>query len=248
MAAAWQWLSAHPQPGDVYLSADIYKHPTFMFLNEQTPTSEYFTRQNPRLHWFDARFAWPLPSADAPHVTLLGDSALPPSFIADLLRLQSQPLLSAADHPLLQSATTDLQIDSSPQITFTERLSLLDQHFLYPAGSSDQAALVQIWQTSGSEPQTWQSYQMQSALLDDSGQQMVQASDLMHYRPPEWRPGDLFLTWQTFPWSGERPAATALRLVPYDQPPLQPPGATDGWVTLPLVEWKSLLSEGTLPS
>ena len=94
MTAAWRWLEAHPDAdnGQVYLSSDIFRHPTFMFLHEHTPTSEWFTWRNPNLHWFDGRGTWPMPAPDQPSTILVGDSALPPDFIATLLDIEMEPV------------------------------------------------------------------------------------------------------------------------------------------------------------
>ena len=54
------WQTNRPA-GHVYLSSDIYRHPTFMLLGEQATVQTYFQHQNPDLSWFDARGALPLP-------------------------------------------------------------------------------------------------------------------------------------------------------------------------------------------
>ena len=61
MTAAWRWLADHPTTGHVYLSSDIYRHPTFMLLHEQATVQTYLQHRNPDLSWFDARQALPLP-------------------------------------------------------------------------------------------------------------------------------------------------------------------------------------------
>ena len=53
MMAAQSWLAANKPAGHVYLSADIYRHPTFMLLHEQANVSGYFQKQDPQLSWFD---------------------------------------------------------------------------------------------------------------------------------------------------------------------------------------------------
>ncbi len=55
MTAAWQWLADHPSTGHVYLSSDIYRHPTFMLLHERATVQTYFQHTDPDLSWFDAR-------------------------------------------------------------------------------------------------------------------------------------------------------------------------------------------------
>jgi hypothetical protein len=66
----------------------------------------------------------------------------------------------------------------------------------------------------------------------------------MGFSSMEWDVGGVFLTWQVVPWSGSDEAvATALRLVPEGQPPLQPLGADEaGWLALPLIEASQLLA------
>ena len=71
MTAAWRWLEAHQPAGHVYLSSDIYRHPTFMLLGEQATVQTYFQHQNPALSWFDARGALPLPPPGQPATYLI---------------------------------------------------------------------------------------------------------------------------------------------------------------------------------
>jgi hypothetical protein len=198
MTAAWRWLEANPaaDDGEVYLSSDIYRHPTFMFLHEQTPTSEWFTHRNPNMHWFDGRGAWPLPAPDQSSTILVGDSALPPDFIAALLELELEPV----EDGTVMLAKSDTQIDAPLQVQYTDQLTLLGQFVLAPT-DSEQAVIVQVWQTSGSEGENWRRYQIQSALLDDSSQQLTQISDPMRYVSTEWTQNGVFITWQALPWS-----------------------------------------------
>ena len=232
MTAAWRWLEAHPEAnnGEVYLSSDIYRHPTFMFLHEQTPTSEWFTHRNPMLHWFDGRGAWPLLALDKPATVLVGDSALPPDFIVSLLGLEMEPV----EDGTVMLAQSVFQADAPPLVQYTDQLALLGQFVVVPA-DAEQLVLVQMWQTSGPEGEDWRRYQIQSALLDDAGEQLAQAADDMRFISTEWPQDGVFITWQVLPWSEQEVVAgTALRLVPTDESPLQPAGSEDGWLTFPL--------------
>ncbi len=74
MTAAWRWLDTHQPTGHVYLSSDIYRHPTFMLLGEQATVQTYFQHQNPDLSWFDAWGALPLPTPGQPATYLIGYS------------------------------------------------------------------------------------------------------------------------------------------------------------------------------
>jgi len=233
MTAAWRWLEAHPdaESGQVYLSSDIYKHPTFMFLHEQTPTSEYFARRNPNLHWFDGRGAWPLPAPDQPATILVGDSAPPPDFIVALLDLEMAPVADGT----VTLARSDVYPDAPPQVLFTDQLALLEQFVFTPPDSPEQMVIVQVWRTSGPEGEGWRRYQIQSAVLNDSGEQLAQASAAMGFVSTEWPQDGVFITWQVLPWSDqESVAGTALRLSPEGEASLQPVGSGEGWLAIPL--------------
>ena len=73
MIAAWRWLEADHRHGHVYLSSDIYRHPTFMLLDEQATVHGYFEQHDPNLSWFDARGALAAPgAAGSPATYLIG--------------------------------------------------------------------------------------------------------------------------------------------------------------------------------
>ncbi|NOX61930.1 MAG: hypothetical protein GXP42_08295 [Chloroflexi bacterium] len=234
MVAAWRWLEAHPPQGEVYLSSDLYKHPTFMFLYEQVPTTEYFDYRNPRLHWFDARTSWPLPNRDA--VILVGDSTPMPDFLAPLLDLRVKPVEGGSLFVVEEPPKLIIANSASAGAPFTDRLSLLGQFGQRLASSPDRVVTLQLWRASGPEPVRWKRYQIQSGLLDDEGVQLVQASQWMGFLPMEWPREEAFLTWQFLPWPGELPLNdSVLRLTPEGEPPLRPPGSDEeGWLTWPL--------------
>lgn len=241
MVDAWRWLHAHPPQGEVYLSSDLYKHPTFMFLYEQTPTTEFFDHVDPQLHWFDARHAWPFPSDAASAALLLGDSALPPDWLAQRLSLRLRPV--ATGHAFVVETATRIQ--PRPDIPFTENLSLLGQIAIPPAKGMSQGVIMQIWRSEGPEPTPGRLYQIQSALADSQGRQWVQASEDMYFHAVEWPQDGVFATWQTLSWpQGVEPTHTALRLVPHNEPPLYSPRSDDeGWVLLPLSAWDDLIGQ-----
>ncbi len=49
MTAAWRWLRNNEPAGHVYLSSDIFRHPTFMLLGEHATVQSYFQHQDPNL-------------------------------------------------------------------------------------------------------------------------------------------------------------------------------------------------------
>ncbi len=231
MTAAWRWMDDNSPEGDVYLSSDLYKHPTFMFLHEQVPTSEYFSSTNPDLHWFDARWAWPL-AAGGSITILVGDSAPLPDYIASLQDIET----SVIEGGVLDIVTGQQAVTGPHAIRFDERLVLLDQLLLRPDGLQGQGIIVQVWRIQGPAPEDWIGLQIQSALVGPTGEQWVQASEPLQFRPIEWDDQAIvLLSWQLVPWPDEADIrGTALRVVPDGQVPLLPPGSSEGWIVLPL--------------
>ena len=76
VVAAAHWLQQNQPSRSAYLSADIYRHPSFVLLYDQIPLTEFFTYRNPRLRWFDARAGLLMPPPGGA-IYLLGNSALP---------------------------------------------------------------------------------------------------------------------------------------------------------------------------
>ncbi len=234
MTTAWRWLTEHPPSGPVYISADIYKHPSFTLLYEQVPTSEYFSRTDPDLHWFDARRSWPLPPPDHDATIIVGNSAQPPEIIQNLLGIELQPIGNGAAF----LAHANFYVDDEVAIWFSPKLELISQRVLPPNDQHKTALIVQFWRTRGPMPDEIAPLQIQSALLAPNGEQLVQTSDEMGVRAPEWEENGTFITWQSIPWPTDPDVAgSALRLTPHDRPPFQPAGSKEGWVSLPLQMW-----------
>ncbi|MGB4803985.1 MAG: glycosyltransferase family 39 protein, partial [Anaerolineae bacterium] len=102
------WLAFHPQPGPVYLSADLYRHPVIMFLLEQTPLTEFFSHRNPNLHWFDGRSALVLPPAGVSATYVFSGQAQAPPAVLDAWLPQRQVIYDVLA-PDGQPATTALR-------------------------------------------------------------------------------------------------------------------------------------------
>ena len=239
MTSAWRWLEAHPAPQQLYASADMYKHLSFIVLYEQAPTTEFFTRRDPNLHWFDARRAWPLPRPDSDPTIIVGNSAMPPPDIQELLNIRLTPIDGGAAY----RATTDSYVEEEPSIWFNEQLGLIEQTVIPPQGHGKEGLILQIWRTRGPIIDEIPPYQIQSALTSPDGSQLVQISDEMGMRPPEWEQDGVFVTWQRIPWPDDaQVTGTALRVVPHNQPPLQPPGGQDGWIQRPLTDWRAVFT------
>jgi len=240
MTTAWRWLEAHPAPGPLYVSADLYRHLSFILLYEQVSTTEFFTRRDPALHWFDARRAWPLPHPDSNPTILVGDSAMPPDFIQRLLNIQ---LTSIRDGTAYRAAT-DFYLDAEPSVWLDDHLGLIEQVVMPPAAGEEQGVMLQIWRTRSPIADDFAPYQIQSALTGPDGAQLVQVSDEMGMRPPEWEPHGVFVTWQHIRWPADAEiSGSALRVVPHDQPPLLPPGGdAEGWIQRPLIFWQDVIT------
>ena len=234
----WRWLEENPAPGPLYISSGLYKHLSFIVLYEQVPTTEFFTRQDPNLHWFDARRAWPLPPSGSDATILAGNSALPPADVQALLGIQLDELPGGSAY----RATTRVSLSPMPVAVWVHpQLGLIEQVVIPPAAGQPQGLMLQVWRTTGPLPDEFEPWQIQSALLDAAGQQIVQVSDEMGLRPAEWPANGIFITWQRITWPADATiAGTTLRVVPNQRPPLQPQGAPEGWITRPLRTWDDL--------
>ncbi|MCX7671963.1 MAG: hypothetical protein N2439_18065 [Anaerolineae bacterium] len=244
MTTAWQWLRNHPTEGHVYLSSDIYRHPTFMLLSEQATVQTIFTHRNEQLSWFDARRSLPLPPADQPATYLIGSGAPLDPRAAEILFAAAQerarvaaPDGSAALAVIVLPAGADLvgrAVDVFPQaIRFTDRLTLIGGRFAPRQNGVNWLTLA--WRADGPDPLAWSAYRLEVAGRRPNGAPWQDDLPFDAFRPPEWTPGSLFITWHKLDVpDGEPLSEVRLRLLrTEDGQPVTRPDAPDGWRTMP---------------
>ncbi len=233
MTAAWRWLDTHQPAGHVYLSSDIYRHPTFMLLGEQATVQTYFQHQNSVLSWFDARGALPLPPPGQPATYLIPYSAALTEQAAGLLAVNAaerdsmfapdgSAALTVLELPAAPSTAPSLAKLPAPE-AFTDQLALTGA--AWNSASDGTSELWLQWQTSGPDPAGWRGYRLEIATGDE-----VTAIPFDAFRPPEWTPGGSFLTWHRVEVPGDPPRDLRLRLIrAADDQPVIRPNAPDGW-------------------
>ncbi len=244
IAAAAAWLAAHPDQ-EVYLSADIYRHPTFAFLHEQTPLTAIFDYQDPQVHFFDGRWSLPLPPAGRPATYLFTHNAGPDPLL-DALRdwpgFASQEQIAGPGSPaVIVAKLGDGGLDQrgwTPTVTPFESAVRLLGYRLESQADGD-AVVYLLWQMAGPQPGQATSWQVQAGLTTaDADQQFTQTSSELAYRATEWAPGGRALTWLRLPQAAARPAGSrlAVRLINQDTGQALPAAGADseGWLLLPL--------------
>lgn len=241
MTAAWQWLRNNAPVGHVYLSSDIYRHPTFMLLHEQATVQTIFAHRNTGLSWFDGRSALPL--SDRPATYLIGASAEINPRGADLLPgvTRQRDRLPAPDG---SAALTVIEATDAAGLTdqavalleteirFTDRLVLIGGRFA--AHQEGAGWLTLAWRTEGPDPQAWPAYRLEVAGVRPNGAPWQDDLPFDAFRPPEWTPGGRFITWHKLDVPGGEPLRDVrLRLLrAEDHRPVARPEAADGWHAL----------------
>ena len=225
MTAAWQWLRNNRPEGHVYLSSDIYRHPTFMLLNEHATVQTIFTHRNEGLSWFDARWALPLPPAGRPATYLIGSSAdwcrgappregAPPCAGAQPCAptwREVEILLAAArprervPAPDGSAALTVVELPAEADLVgrmagpLPAEIRFTDRLTLVGVrfAPRQEAAnwLTLLWRTDGPDPQGWPGYRLEVAGVRPDGAPWQDDLPFEAFRPPEWTPGGHFVTW-----------------------------------------------------
>jgi len=233
MASAWQWLEINRPAGHVYLSSDIYRHPTFMLLGEHATVQTYFQQQDPSLSWFDARASLPLPPNGQPATYLIGSSAPADGEAAEMLDttgVRRDPMLApdgtaaltVIEWPARRGILPVQEADGSSQ-AFTDQLTLVAAS--WDRGPDGAAQLQLTWRTAGPDPTNSGGYRLEIVAGGWSGDVPFDA-----FRPTEWVPGGSFITWHRLDLPGDPPYALRLRLVRVDNnQPAARPDAPDGW-------------------
>jgi hypothetical protein len=237
MASAARWLDDNRPAGHIFLSSDIYRHPTFMLLHERVPITRYFQHANPDLSWFDARAALPLPADGRPATYLIGGSAPARGPAADFLA-QSGREIARINDPAGAPALTVLELPAgwappaapapaAAPIAFTDRLALEGAEVAATADGGRELRLR--WRASGPEADQWPGYRLEIASDDWQTETGLDA-----FQAPEWVPGGSFITVHPLDAAVASTAGLRLRLLRRaDGAPVTSPAAADGWRALP---------------
>ena len=205
------WLAFHPQPGPVYLSADLYRHPVIMFLFEQTPLTEFFSHRNPNLHWFDGRSALVLPPAGVSATYVFSGQAQARPAVLDAWLPQRQVIYDVLA-PGGQPATTALrgipgQAAADLTLAYRNGLTLTGFSMSAPPRPGAAVQITLTWQIESAAPVPGISnYNVRVALLvGDRPWAGVEAP--FPYRPAEWAPGERVIAWHSLTLPPDAPAA-----------------------------------------
>jgi hypothetical protein len=213
MVAAWRWMAANRPDGHVYLSSDIYRHPTYMYLGERATVLTYFEHANPRLSWFDGRGALPLPDADGATYVIGASAPLGP---------QASELLAGAEVVHREDALTVLRAAPRREAPALAGQDIGGGLALLRATRLGDGALEMEWRAQGPVGSDWGGYWLE---VESAGQ--VTRLPFDAFRAPEWRAGGRFITWHALD-----PAAPEVRLRVLRMADGSALGEADGWQTV----------------
>jgi len=247
MTAAWHWLADHPLDGHVYLSSDIYRHPTFMLLHERASVQTFWEHANGELSWFDARHVLPLPAPGEKTTYLIAASSPLIAESSALLHQYGQEVDRVLS-PDGGAALTVMEIvdagevalppaNERPPIPFTDRLALADA----AVSRTDMGVhnLRLSWETLGPDPSGWPAFRLEIRTAGSEGEtdaEWTGAVPFEAFRPPEWVAGGKFLSWHELDgWVAPPRANLSLRLIDLrNGAPVISETAPDGWHTIQL--------------
>ncbi|MEZ4769043.1 MAG: hypothetical protein R2844_11555 [Caldilineales bacterium] len=240
IAAAASWAAANPDR-QIFLSADIYRHPSWVYLHQHAPLSEIFTYTDPQVSFFDGRSTLPF-TPDRETTYLFTANAGPAPLLSQFSGFANAQDDGATDwsgltvYPLPAGAIDTGQFLPA-DIAFASGPRLLGYRFA-PADDGSLTLLL-WWQMDVPQPGRSGGLQVQAGWLPpDGGPQLAQVSGELAYRPTEWVADSQALSWLAMPQIAEMPSGTRLAVRLVDQATGQPfaaPGSSnDGWLSLPL--------------
>ncbi len=201
VVAAARWLKRNQPEQLAYLSADIYRHPSFMLLYEEVPLTEFFDRSDPKLRWFDARKALLMPPPGGA-IYLLGNSAMP-----DRERLQRllpvMTPLAVVKSPGGEPGLEVYRVDQGGPPARTQglpgqglpRLVGYDIAGEARPGGALEVTLYWMVDDPGDVPPT-EAPSVQLVVEDAEGIPRGVWTGTLPYRYGEWHAGDVVATWQ----------------------------------------------------
>ena len=256
IAAAAGWLADHPG-AEVFLSSDIYRHPSFVFLHEKAPLTKIFEYNDPLVHFFDGRTSLPLPPAGQAATYLFTHNAGPDAAPQRLLGwpgFSSMEEIAGPGGPALTVATFDASQDPAAVLEFAPAQRQISPElrlsgYRLVQTDSTKTIVYLLWEMSAPIAGKPAGFQVQVGLQPPGqGPQITQASAELSYRPSEWQPGSRALSWLELSLPEELPTDLQLAVRVIDQEngaPLPADGATsDGWISSPCLRQIKTLLEG----
>jgi len=207
---AARWLQEHPQPWPVYLSAEFYRHMSFVLLYSQVPTTEFFTYRDAALRWFDGRAALPLPppGEEATYI-FTGIAHLDEERLARYLptRQLLYQSFDAAGRPsvTVYRASYRERAQNPADVSLTDGVALTGYDIYGEARPGQPLEAALFWRFAAPEPENLAGYRVQLALVDENGHRWPAAEEPLAYRPPEWDAGSQAVSWHTLSLPGEAP-------------------------------------------
>ena len=179
----------------IFISAQVYRHPTFMLLGKRVPTSQYFDRAT-RVREFDARTSLVTNTRQSnAFYVFVRDQAPQPEW---LVRLAPQSILIDQG---TYFAAYRLGVVAPPQqavdISFNPLLKLVG----FSRYGDDPRGVVLYWQVT-QLPDDRVDMQATLSLLDSSGATIAQGKHTFGVPPMEWATGDLVADWYDADTSG----------------------------------------------
>lgn len=178
-----------PLTQQVYLSAEVYRHPTYMLLGEQKPTTRYLERGT-HIREFDATTALIATNLDA--VTIFVRDQSPPEDWYRRLAPQNERIAGGQFF-----ASYRLRDLAPPQKARSDSFSPLITHVGVSRFADEPPGIALYWRIAAlSDDRSEMNARV--TLLDARGQALAQKEHRFGYPPLEWGIGETVVEWYGF--------------------------------------------------
>ncbi|MBI3912922.1 MAG: phospholipid carrier-dependent glycosyltransferase [Chloroflexi bacterium] len=182
------FVRREPANEPIYVSAEVYRHPTFMLLGQQIPTSRYFDRAT-HVREFDARSALVAGADDANAAyVFLGDYAPSAGWLARIA-VPAAPLEQHENFSVFRLARLQ-----SPQQMLKESFNPFLKLVGVARFADDPRGLALYWQVT-TLPDDRAETQARSVLFDARSQPLTQFEHRIGVPPMDWHIGDVIVDW-----------------------------------------------------
>lgn len=183
------YVRALPPAQPIYLSAEVYRHPTYMLLGEQLPTSRYLER-GAHVREFDATAA--LVTHDPNAVTIFVRDQSPPEDWYRRLAPKNERIDGGA-----YFAAYRLREIAPPQVVLNNSISPLITLVGVSRFADDPPGIALYWRVAAL-PSNRTDTNARVTLLDARSQVIAQKEHRFGYPAPEWGLGESVVEWYEF--------------------------------------------------